>query len=1085
MANTEDLRPSKRPAHAGRLPVPVLVAVVLAVLAAAVFVAGSTLRRDAEPQTASFLNEALGLPQPDAPRIRQPATDIRVDLEDGLVVDRAGARVRLTAEGVTGPWERFADGVRRPAPFGHETIVQKGAFAEHLLEVTERQGRKTWRWQLDTTLDLDLKDGEVLFSRKGVDVGYRIFPVQVFDGAGKVVTPAGAAWALDRSGRTPVLELALDDAALPLPYVIDPPVAFVRQLGSAANKTASTTLSFTTTAASTVGDSVFLAVASDNITGGACITATYGGTALTQDSAVINDPSAGNGARATLFSGHNFPAKASGSTVLVSFYQSNCTTTANIDAKGASLFEFSGLRKAGTLDQTNTGSGDIGSGTAVTSSTLTTTWPDALLIGVVAIEGPTGDTFTAGTGFTARTAAGTTGNPAKGNMTVRPQSRITTGAPAGFTAPATISSRDWANAFATYKNGLAANGSGTLGVSPTSTLAGSTANTLTFTYTAATYGMENGTLNLTFPSGWTAPNTTSGTPGYTTASGGAGANTISWNGGTRVLTISGVTLTSAQTLTIAYGTGAGGAATAPSASQSGASTFSTTQFSGDTGSGSATAIATSPTVTVNNSADGSGTMASSVSNAAASSTGNTLTFTYTAAAGGLNNGAVRVTVPTGWSAPSLTATAAGYTTASTGTVGVAAQVITVTGVTLDGGQTMTITYGNTGSGGPGATATATTGAATWQAAERSLVASTITNLASSPSVTVNAARGSGTLSSSVSTVAASSSGNTLTFTYTAATGGMSGGAVRVTVPAGWSAPSLTGTNAGYTTASTGTVGVAGQVITVTGVTLAGAATMTITYGNTGSGGPGATATATTGAATWQGAQDSVGSTTLTNLGASPSVTVYAARGTGTLTTPTTGAAASATGNTLTFTYTAATGGMSGGAVRVTVPTGWSAPSLTGTDAGYTTASTGTVGVAGQVITVTGVTLAGAATMTITYGNTGSGGPGATATATTGAATWQGAQDSVGSTTLTNLGASPSVTVYAARGSGTLTTPTTNVAASVDRQHAHLYLYGRYRRHVRRRRPRDRRRPVGAPPRSPARRRATRPPRPARSASPAR
>ena len=315
MANTEDLRPSKRPAHAGRLPVPVLVAVVLAVLAAAVFVAGSTLRRDAEPQTASFLNEALGLPQPDAPRIRQPATDIRVDLEDGLVVDRAGARVRLTAEGVTGPWERFADGVRRPVPFGHETIVQKGAFAEHLLEVTERQGRKTWRWQLDTTLDLDLKDGEVLFSRKGVDVGYRIFPVQVFDGAGKVVTPAGAAWALDRSGRTPVLELALDDAALPLPYVIDPPVAFVRQLGSAANKTASTTLSFTTTAASTVGDSVFLAVASDNITGGACITATYGGTALTQDSAVINDPSAGNGARATLFSGHNFPAKANGSTV--------------------------------------------------------------------------------------------------------------------------------------------------------------------------------------------------------------------------------------------------------------------------------------------------------------------------------------------------------------------------------------------------------------------------------------------------------------------------------------------------------------------------------------------------------------------------------------------------------------------------------------------------------------------------------------------------------------------------------------------------------------------------------------------------
>ena len=86
---------------------------------------------------------------------------------------------------------------------------------------------------------------------------------------------------------------------------------------------------------------------------------------------------------------------------------------------------------------------------------------------------------------------------------------------------------------------------------------------------------------------------------------------------------------------------------------------------------------------------------------------------------------------------------------------------------------------------------------------------------------------------------------------------MSNGVVRVTVPAGWSAPSLTTTAAGYTTASTGVVGVAGQVITVTGVTLAGAATMTITYGDTGGGGPGATATATTGAQTWQGAQASV------------------------------------------------------------------------------------------------------------------------------------------------------------------------------------------------------------------------------------
>ena len=45
--------------------------------------------------------------------------------------------------------------------------------------------------------------------------------------------------------------------------------------------------------------------------------------------------------------------------------------------------------------------------------------------------------------------------------------------------------------------------------------------------------------------------------------------------------------------------------------------------------------------------------------------------------------------------------------------------------------------------------------------------------------------------------------------------------------------------------------------------------MTITYGSTAGGGPGATATATTGAQTWQGAQRSVAASTITNLGASP------------------------------------------------------------------------------------------------------------------------------------------------------------------------------------------------------------------------
>src|SRR5207248_3000867 len=157
--------------------------------------------------------------------------------------------------------------------------------------------------------------------------------------------------------------------------------------------------------------------------------------------------------------------------------------------------------------------------------------------------------------------------------------------------------------------------------------------------------------------------------------------------------------------------------------------------------------------------------------------------------------------------------------------------------TLAAGATLTITYGDKTGGGPGATASSTGGAQSWQAQQKSTSGGTLTNLAAgSPSITVaNAPDGSGTLTTPTASVLAGSAGNTVVFTYTAATGGTTNGAVTVVVPSGWSAPSLTGTNAGSTTASTGTVGVAGQTITVSGVTLAAGATLTITYGSKASG----------------------------------------------------------------------------------------------------------------------------------------------------------------------------------------------------------------------------------------------------------
>jgi large repetitive protein len=146
------------------------------------------------------------------------------------------------------------------------------------------------------------------------------------------------------------------------------------------------------------------------------------------------------------------------------------------------------------------------------------------------------------------------------------------------------------------------------------------------------------------------------------------------------------------------------------------------------------------------------------------------------------------------------------------------------------------------------------------------------------------------------------------------------------------------------------------------------------------------------------------------LGLAGTASAAAANGTGTMTTKTTSVAYGSTGHTITFTYSAATGGVSSGGVHLTVPSGWSAPSTTGTSAGYTTASTGTVSIDGQTIVVLNVTLAAGATLTINYGSKAAKGPGATATSGVGAATWTTMEKSTSGGTETNLAKSPVITV---------------------------------------------------------------------------
>ncbi|MBA2460941.1 MAG: hypothetical protein H0V45_04110, partial [Actinobacteria bacterium] len=144
----------------------------------------------------------------------------------------------------------------------------------------------------------------------------------------------------------------------------------------------------------------------------------------------------------------------------------------------------------------------------------------------------------------------------------------------------------------------------------------------------------------------------------------------------------------------------------------------------------------------------------------------------------------------------------------------------------------------------------------------------------------------------------------------------------------------------------------------------------------------------TGGTTATGTRDGTSAAASVNVGQLIAIAPLAPDGSGTLAAGTTNVAASSTGNTITFTYTVATGGMRNGSVTLAMPTGWSAPSTTAGTAGYTTSTAGTVGVGGQTVTVSGLTLVAGSTLTITYGSTAGGGPGATASATTGAQTWQ-------------------------------------------------------------------------------------------------
>jgi hypothetical protein len=551
----------------------------------------------------------------------------------------------------------------------------------------------------------------------------------------------------------------------------------------------------------------------------------------------------------------------------------------------------------------------------------------------------------------------------------------------------------------------APDGGGTMTVSPTTAINNSTGNDFDFTYTAPAGGMNNGQLSVLVPTGWTTPSASTGAAGGVTASCTDNAIQISSVGGGSLITITGVTLEGGDTCDIHYGLNSG--VTAPA----GTGDYVFTGQEASTSTGTLTNLASSPDVNV--SEDGTGALAVAPQTESAGATGQTLTFTYTSGVS-LSSGEVSVAIPSGWPVPSTTGTDPGFTTTdcSGGTVHVTSGTIHVTGITMGSSQSCSINYGATTSGGPGATVTSTPGVAQFQAQERSSSSGSLTNLAASPSLTVYAADGAGTLTVAPSFATPDSTGNTFTFTYTAPTGGLNSGRLSIPIPASWSQASTTPGVAGYSTSTCGSVSINNLAIVVSGISLGAGDTCTIKYGDRSSGGVGATVSGP-GVDEFTAQEASTDSGNLTNLASEPQVQITSADGTGTLSVAPNKVVAASTGNTLTFTYTSASGGTNGGEIDLAVPAGWSAPSTTANVAGATTSTCGTVGVTGTTVQITGVTLTGGS-CTITYGSKAGHGPGATAPSSQGMSTFTAQEKSTAGGTLTALSSSPAVTTVPLR-----------------------------------------------------------------------
>lgn len=243
--------------------------------------------------------------------------------------------------------------------------------------------------------------------------------------------------------------------------------------------------------------------------------------------------------------------------------------------------------------------------------------------------------------------------------------------------------------------------------------------------------------------------------------------------------------------------------------------------------------------------------------------GNLFTFTYTAGdiqwASSPSYGTLRIKIPAGWSAPSLSSTAPGaFSVSVTNGVlygrGVDGNDILVKVRGLQPGTgIITVIYGNLSSG-PGAYVIGD--GLVVIPVEVDEDGETTSELASSPIINIIPATptitptytpiiGEGTMSILPVSVVSGTCGNTFEFTYIAGKSSWTTGRLKIKIPDGWSAPSLTGTDPGYfevTETNASWVGhlKEGQYMIIEAKGLpAYTGQIKIQYGFKGAGGPGA------------------------------------------------------------------------------------------------------------------------------------------------------------------------------------------------------------------------------------------------------